>query len=437
MFPAALFGIIDPMTLAAKLIRPIRALFGFFSEAACGILGDAVAAPPPPIQVWGKIAALCLALAMLFGFGFIAQDAVAHTPEEQQPCPDGKHRASANYTGDCEFNQIVELYDFCQSRGFPLAGGDSSAVFRGETYIPCDAGERAAECQAGGFDVFGGNCQLRGGNAVSGCASVSGAEYVFASDRHYCRCPQGRLSDGQICLSEQQCRDNKRVVLGDQCVTRARKCEAAEGWRLGSDKDTCSGALMRDAGSETSASQRCYYSDEPPNDFVKISCMDAFGANLDFPPFSGLPFYHFNCDPEGTRGLIPATANTIMAANSNCACADPKNIHLGREKISLILLGVQIYLPGYCYPEFGEWESFSDSDLCDAYGGNRAGRLCAGIDKADTFCILDGPDFDCRGLLRHVRTCNELDRLALNPFLCGARCESGEVARGGACQSGN
>ena len=51
-------------------------------------------------------------------------------------------------------------------------------------------------------------------------------------------------------------------------------------------------------------------------------------------------------------------------------------------------------------------------------------RVCSRIDKNDTFCLVDSEDaYPCRGLFRHVRTCNDdYNRPALNPFFCGPKC---------------
>ena len=51
-------------------------------------------------------------------------------------------------------------------------------------------------------------------------------------------------------------------------------------------------------------------------------------------------------------------------------------------------------------------------------------RVCSGIDKNGTFCLVDSEDaYPCRGLFRHVRVCNDdYNRPALNPFICGAKC---------------
>ena len=79
--------------------------------------------------------------------------------------------------------------------------------------------------------------------------------------------------------------------------------------------------------------------------------------------------------------------------------------------------------------------------LCLAFGGRVEeegdGRICAGLDKSGTFCILDSAGdsaFPCRGLFKHLRRCNgEYDRPALNPFICDEARESGN-ARGMDCE---
>ena len=62
-------------------------------------------------------------------------------------------------------------------------------------------------------------------------------------------------------------------------------------------------------------------------------------------------------------------------------------------------------------------------------------RVCSGIDKNDTFCLVDsdGP-LPCHGLFRHVRICNDkYNRPALNPFFCGPQCAGTEKATGKEC----
>ena len=63
-------------------------------------------------------------------------------------------------------------------------------------------------------------------------------------------------------------------------------------------------------------------------------------------------------------------------------------------------------------------------------------RICLGLDQSGTFCLVDsGHAFPCRGLFKHVRLCNDsYNRPALNPFICAARCDADETARGKDCE---
>ena len=97
----------------------------------------------------------------------------------------------------------------------------------------------------------------------------------------------------------------------------------------------------------------------------------------------------------------------------------------------------------------GDFGIAPQSEICRALqGGGEAAparlegdgelRVCSGVDKNDTFCILDSRDgLPCRGLLRHVLRCNvAFNRVALNPFFCGKECEDSSKpnAVGGECR---
>ena len=97
----------------------------------------------------------------------------------------------------------------------------------------------------------------------------------------------------------------------------------------------------------------------------------------------------------------------------------------------------------YCVPLSGDFGTLSDKALCGIFGGNmdESPDVCSGMDANDTFCIMDAEDVDsvrafpCRGLFKHLRSCNLThNRLALNPFFCGARC-AGQKAAGKDCVS--
>ena len=143
----------------------------------------------------------------------------------------------------------------------------------------------------------------------------------------------------------------------------------------------------------------------------------------------------YDCDPNGERGgMIPATANTIMATECGCDSGTLR--------------------PGACIPaeeDSPNFDGIAEEFLCGAFGGTvqtvqiatggeAGGRVCSGMDANDTFCILDAEEadgvraFPCRGLFKHLRSCNlEFNRPALNPFFCGARCGT-EEAVGAGCR---
>ena len=245
-----------------------------------------------------------------------------------------------------------------------------------------------------------------------------------------CQCPNNQVLVAGECSDS--CPVATDVIFEGQCVSPQEKCAMSPGWRLSGNscfgEDPTDDIIDRSDGSRSGG---CFLTGS------QNLCANIFGANLDFPS-SGKVNYVYNCDVDGTRGLVPARLNLTGA--SDCECEDSANTHLGLrgldpdERVT--------YDGGYCYPEFGqdEFDNFTDAELCDYFGGNSTlggNRICSEVDEKDTFCVLDGPDLDCRGLLRHVRRCNALDRVALDPFLCGRKCPGGEVARGGDCESGN
>ena len=107
-------------------------------------------------------------------------------------------------------------------------------------------------------------------------------------------------------------------------------------------------------------------------------------------------------------------------------------------KISACFVG-ESETGGLCVPDAGNFEGIPQRSLCGAYGGARkaasGGAACFGMDVNGTFCIEDSRKaFPCRGLFKHVRTCNmQHNRRALNPILCGAKCAAGEKAKGARC----
>ena len=93
---------------------------------------------------------------------------------------------------------------------------------------------------------------------------------------------------------------------------------------------------------------------------------------------------------------------------------------------------------GECFPAEGRLaENLADSPgSCVILGGKIEREIvCSEIDINDTFCIAGSRHaFPCRGLFAHVRSCNAKNRPALDPFLCGAACAWGRMARGAKCE---
>ena len=257
-------------------------------------------------------------------------------------------------------------------------------------------------CPAGGQSVTDGMCACPSGEGVLSDSGICGV------------CPVGQDVIGGFCLPG--------VIMG-QCVTVGWSFSAADG-------GSC-GVLVTLAGGESA--DRCYVSGE-----LDPQCDEVFGGTVNYFPAPTLAAdgatlrFVYDCDPEGDRGgMVPAAANTIMA--TECGCASETS-HLR---------------PGACVPDEDaspDFDGIAQKALCGAFGGTTvriatgSGEVCSGMDKNDTFCIMDAADadgvraFPCRGLFKHLRSCNlEFDRPALNPFFCGAKCGEEMEAVGKDC----
>ena len=151
-------------------------------------------------------------------------------------------------------------------------------------------------------------------------------------------CAADEFRDGESCV--EACTAGK-VTLGRKCVTPAEKCEG-RGWPsiYGNtcgvnvwiiETDVVDNGCTYDSGGE---------------------CYDYFGPNLDFPQApadNSRPYYLHNCDPDGTRGLIPATANTIgLTESRECECANPDQIRQGAVRSTQSEGGYSPLLGGQC-----------------------------------------------------------------------------------------
>ena len=208
-----------------------------------------------------------------------------------------------------------------------------------------------------------------------------------------------------------------QTLIGGVCIASAvvEKCEGT-GWSLSAAEGSC-GILVTLSGG--AASDKCYFSGS-----TSPQCEEVFGSTVHYFPSpilaaDGATTLHFiyDCDPNGERGgMIPATANTIMATECGCDSGTLR--------------------PGACIPaesDSPDFDGIAEAFLCGAFGGTvqiaTGKRVCSGMDDNDTFCILDAEEtdgvraFPCRGLFKHLRSCNlEFDRPALNPFFCEKKC---------------
>ena len=222
------------------------------------------------------------------------------------------------------------------------------------------------------------------------------------------------------------------------------------GWSISINNGGSCGVLLTLASQTTltlALSDQCHLSGS-----ASPQCDDVFGADVDFPAptlsTDGATLrFVYNCDPDGSKGLIPATTNTIAA--TECATCPGGRVVVNGECVcptgAIVIQGVctcpdgQGFLGNVCIPEEGDF-GLSDELLCGAFGGTvqtaTGGReVCSGMDANDTFCIMDSAvGFPCRGLFKHLRSCNvEFNRKALNPFFCGEKCGA-QKAVGSECR---
>ena len=182
-------------------------------------------------------------------------------------------------------------------------------------------------------------------------------------------------------------------------------------------------------------------------------CAKVFGSGLSFPTAGSTEVtFAFNCGAT----MVPESVNLTGATSCECALEDEDGNcvcgggrTLSEDKSCKCPSGpsdMPVHdLGEACVPTAAADENFDtveggEEELCARFGGMALdegnGRVCGGLDEAGTFCILDStgsdPAFPCRGLFKHLRRCNGLyERPALNPFICGEKCDN--RARGRHC----
>ncbi len=127
-----------------------------------------------------------------------------------------------------------------------------------------------------------------------------GAKPVLSGGVCVAQCPQGELADAGVCRTS--CSTGS-FPLDGACVSPAEKCEG-RGWSASTESGVYGCAInFRDAADAAGAQgSHCGFA----------LCDDYFGPDLEFPqrPADGSnPVYIYNCDPDGTTGLVPVFAD--------------------------------------------------------------------------------------------------------------------------------
>ena len=129
--------------------------------------------------------------------------------------------------------------------------------------------------------------------------------------------------------------------------------------------------------------------------------------------------------------LVCGTGEVLNEAEDACVCG------VNRDGVDCACASGKWAIGGACVNATEEDFANEDGVLCVAFRGEVKGdgKICAGLDEAGTFCILDSETvFPCRGLFKRVRFCNMgWNRVLVNPFVCGRECGD-EVARGKWCE---
>ena len=312
----------------------------------------------------------------------------------------------------------IDLYD----------GGECHNIFGPNLEFP----RRPADKSATPYYVY--NCGADDGRrGLIPAAAASGATE--------CGCPSGFNRRGGVAVSD----GGVSAQVGGGCFSGEadRAAEACEqnGWEVSLDENGWKCDIPVTDG--TTEAEACYFTGERAP-----QCAEVFGDDFQFPqkpPSGEPPRYVYGCDGERVQN----------AAFTECVC-EP-----GREEDGgqCPCLSGRRDLGGLCVPETGDFDGEEDAyltqeTLCLAFGGEALevedGKVCRDVDESGTFCILDsaGPKpesesesepepyyvFPCRGLFKHVRTCNfKFNRPALNPFVCGGSCSPLSSARGKDC----
>ena len=325
-----------------------------------------------------------------------------------------------------------------------VAAGARACAAVGRTFDAGEGGSCAMAITLYGGDLYD-KCYFSGPKAPQ-CAEVFGAglNFPFASNpaavvyncdpgaengllpatintiaATACFCPQGKTLKDGACVAPS---------------TPQEKC-AARGWVL--DPAGWCGIGFQ-APNDNNPAGRCFFDSATlPASGTYVHCKDVFGADYDFPPNpmdGSAPVYKYNCDPDGTVGGLPATANTVGATECGCdasggtwpncagkACSDAGWGYAAADGACGVLVTVA---GGAAY------------DQCHLTG--MASPQCADVFGTDA--LLPSPTVGAGGAtLRFVYNCDPKDKTGLLPAAANTiaatacECPDGEEQIGGEC----
>ena len=398
-------------------------------------------------------------------------------PDGQCQCVNGTQQVG----GICVLDAVAAKARLCLQAGWPVSSDGGGAC---GTPVTLFGGSDSSRCSLTGFDspqcaaVFGAGADRFPAPVTSpagatlsfvyGCDPDESKKLVpavvntigatecacpplhVAQDGACAACPAGHVAKDGACVEcpvgqgvfpDGTCGDCPAgsTVEDGVCAASAERLCASKNWDYDMSDESC-GIKVTLAGVPDAGSVKCYLSGSG-----SPQCAAVFGSNADIPFKDGNQSEGvddalvYNCDPNTTTGLIPATANRILA--TECACPFGQTVQDG---VCACPGGDEdVVRDGTCVPKKGDLSSLSNDLLCRVFGGTEllvaGGKICHGMDANDTFCIMDSDEgFPCRGLFQHLQKCNlQFERPALNPFFCGEKCGENKRAIGYKCCPGD
>ena len=324
-------------------------------------------------------------------------------PDGQCQCVNGTQQVG----GICVLDAVAAKARLCLQAGWPVSSDGGGAC---GTPVTLFGGSDSSRCSLTGFDspqcaaVFGAGADRFPAPVTSpagatlsfvyGCDPDESKKLVpavvntigatecacpplhVAQDGACAACPAGHVAQDGACVEcpvgqgvfpDGTCGDCPAgsTVEGGVCAASAERLCASKNWDYDMSDESC-GIKVTLAGKPDAGSVKCYLSGSG-----SPQCAAVFGSNADIPFKDGNQSEGvddalvYNCDPDTTTGLIPATANRILA--TECACPFGQTVQDG---VCACPGGDEdVVRDGTCVPKKGDLSSLSNDLLCRVFGG--------------------------------------------------------------------